>query len=220
MVDFAPFYTLFHLFAGFPRVPFPAFRFYEIIRGVSDPHHLQLLPGWSRPGEPTGRRFMDKTEKNIAHVQALIDEAKAAGLDGAGWVASLGAERCCEGYNGIGPEFLKPRVRAKVTEHLSLFAPAALIHDLRYTRSDGSVNMFNFANWEFLTNCRRLADRAYPWWSWRRYRARLVADALHDFVAGPGGWAAWSEAYQKNLSARASASQGKATVSHASSPFP
>ena len=72
--------------------------------------------------------------------------------------------------------------------------------------------MFNFANWEFLTNCRRLADHAYPLYSWRRYRARLVADALHDFVAGPGGWAAWREAADKNLPARASAINTQRTL--------
>lgn len=158
--------------------------------------------------------------ETVEKIEALIARAQEAGLNGLGFLESFTLEGIQAAYNGIGPEWAGANARDWVTAHLDLFAPAALIHDLRYTRSDGTVNMFDFANWEFLTNCRRLADCAYPWWSWRRYRARLVADALHDFVAGPGGWAAWREAHQKNLSARASASQGNATVSHASSPFP
>ena len=150
--------------------------------------------------------------KSVEEIEALIARAREAGLNGLGILESFTLEEIQAAYNGIGPEWAGANARDWVTAHLDLFAPAALIHDLRYTRSDGSVNMFDFANWEFLTNCRRLADHAYPWYSWRRYRARLVADALHDFVAGPGGWAAWREAADKNLPARASAHQHPANA--------
>ena len=140
---------------------------------------------------------------NIAHVKALIEEAQAAGLHGAGWIAAMGAERCCEGYNGIGPEFLKPRVRAKVTEHLSIFEPAAVIHDMRNEFADGTREKFLAANEEFRHNCLVLAERKYPQRNQRvRQRAaKAAAEILFKFVSADGfGWKAWLEAHDRYIS--------------------
>ena len=133
------------------------------------------------------------------HVARLLERAVALGLDGVDFLTSLGFATLCREYNGIGPEWAGAAIRAKATEILSLFEPAALIHDLRNYKSDGSRFNFNFANFEFLANCRKLANAAHPWWSWRRYRARAVAYALYDFVSGPGGWKAWMDCYEKGL---------------------
>ncbi len=140
---------------------------------------------------------METNEENMAHVAELIKRAKDAGLRGTVWLESLGVERCCEGYNGIGPEFLGEDLRAKSTAWFRIFEPAALIHDGRNHVSDGSTYGFDGANIEFLCNCRILADRAYSWWNWKRYRARMIADALYDFVSSPAGWHAWLEAHAK-----------------------
>ena len=101
-------------------------------------------------------------------------------------------------YNGIGPDCLPAEVRDKITGWLSLFAPAALIHDVRYSFADGTRKPYNFANIEFRNNCRILADLAYPWYSWRRYRARAVGEFLYKCVASPAGWQSWLEATAKN----------------------
>ena len=138
---------------------------------------------------------MDGKEGKRARVRRLAEEARAAGLAGAGWCVGLGVDRVAEEYNGIGPEFLPADVRAKVTEWLALFEPAALIHDCRTGASDGSREGFLAANDEFRRNCLTLADRAHPWYSWRRYRARAVAQVLFDFVSADGfGWKAWLDA--------------------------
>ena len=106
-------------------------------------------------------------------------------------------------YIGIGPEFLPAAVRDRVTGHLALFEPAALIHDCRVGLSDGSCAGFLAANDEFRRNCHALAARAYPWWSWRRWRARAVAQVLFDFVSADGfGWKAWMDAFEKNEKAK------------------
>ena len=146
---------------------------------------------------------METVEKNIAHVQALIDEAKAAGLDGAGWVSSLGAVRCCEGYNGIGPEFLPAKIRAKVTAYLSTFEAAALIHDMRNDVADGTRASFLAANDEFRSNCLKLAARKYPKRNQRvrKLAAKAAAEILYDFVSADSfGWKAWLEAHERYLS--------------------
>lgn len=136
-------------------------------------------------------------------VGKLIGEALAAGLEGAEWCSGLGIDRIAEEYNGIGPEFLPADVRAKVTEWLALFEPAALIHDCRVGESDGFRRGFLASNDEFRRNCLALAGRAYPWWSWRRWRARAVAQVLFDFVSADGfGWKAWLDAFEKNEKAK------------------
>lgn len=134
-----------------------------------------------------------------AKIDELVKAAVLAELDGVEFLQGFDYATLCREYNGIGPEWAGAAIRAKATEILSLFEPAALIHDLRNYRSDGSRHGFNYANIEFHENCLRLADAAYPWWSWRRYRARIVAHALYDFVRDPGGWKAWQDCFNKKL---------------------
>lgn len=137
----------------------------------------------------------DTKEGKRARVRRLVGEALAAGLEGAEWCRGLGTGRVAAEYNGIGPEFLPADVRAKATKWLALFEPAALVHDCRVGLSDGSRAAFLASNDEFRRNCLRLADRAHPWWSWRRWRARAVAQVLFDFVSADGfGWRAWLDA--------------------------
>lgn len=132
-------------------------------------------------------------------LDCLIKLAKEADLEGFDFLSSYKYGEIAAAYNGIGPEWMPAELREKVSGHLDLFAPAALIHDMRYQVSDGSRFGFNFANMEFHENCLKLADHAYPWWNWRRYRARLVAHALYDFVRSQCGWVAWTEAQRKNF---------------------
>ena len=141
---------------------------------------------------------MEANEENLAHVAELIEKAKSAGLVGSDWAEKMGLAWCAEAYNGIGPEFMGDRLRDKTSRLLSIFEPAALIHDGRNHVSDGTHASFIYANDEFRCNCHLLADRAYPWWNWKRYRARLVADVLFDFVSADGfGWRAWLEAHER-----------------------
>lgn len=133
----------------------------------------------------------------MAEVAGLLQEALCAGLMGAEWVAAKGFRWLAEAYNGIGPEFFGEDLRKKTSRWFAIFKPAALIHDGRNHVSDGTRKNFDLANIEFRFNCFILADRAYPWWNWKRYRARLVADALYDFVSSPAGWKAWLEAHER-----------------------
>lgn len=132
------------------------------------------------------------------HFDEVADKAVVYGLDGTEVLGQLGADVARREYNGIGPEFFPAALREKVTAWLAMFEPAALIHDLRNYMSDGRRWAFNYANYEFLENCRKCAAAKYRWWSWRRWRARAVARVLYDFVSGPAGWKAWMDCYEKN----------------------
>ena len=135
--------------------------------------------------------------KTIEEIDKLMSAAVEAGLEGLDFMAEFDYATLEREYNGIGPEWAGEAVRGRLTERLALFEPAALIHDMRNFRSDGTRRAFNFANYEFLENCKKLADRAYPWYSWRRYRARAAALLAFDFVSGPGGWKAWNDCYKR-----------------------
>ena len=136
--------------------------------------------------------------QSLNHIDELVTAANAAGLDGLEFLGLFDRATLAREYNGIGPEWAGEKIRAKVTQHLGLFEPAALIHDLRNYESDGTRRAFNYANFEFLGNCLKIANRTYPWYSWRRYRAHAAAHAMFDFVSGPGGWTAWLDCYNKN----------------------
>jgi len=133
----------------------------------------------------------------LAKIKKLMDRIDEIGLVGGDFISRFDCETIRREYNGIGPEFFNPKLRAKVTEFLAIFEPAAVIHDMRNFESDGKRSAFDYANWEFLENCRKCANAAYPWWSWKRYRARAVAKILYDFVSGAPGWKAWMDCYEK-----------------------
>ena len=135
-----------------------------------------------------------------AHVAELVIAAREARLEGVelldGDTDALAAE-----YNGIGPEFLPDEIRDEVTRFLALFEPAALIHDLRYSRADGSREGFETANMEFHGNCLKLARAKYPWW---RFVSRRVAEktafALYKAVSSYFGWVAYRRACKLHAS--------------------
>jgi len=122
------------------------------------------------------------------------------GLQGLDFLLDCSPEECRREYNGIGPEFLPEDVREAITRYLEKFEPAALIHDMRFSVSDGTAASFNYANMEFYANCKMLANFWYPWWNWRRYRARCLAGMMYDAVSGDAGWKAWRDAYMNKLS--------------------
>jgi len=127
-------------------------------------------------------------------IEELVKRAVLADLDGVEFIQDCSYAELAAAYNGIGPEWLPGALREKVTRYLALFEPAALIHDMRYAKGDGTQLAWQQANEEFRQNCRRLADAAYPWWNWRRYRAYAVAEALFDCVETVGGLAAYQSA--------------------------
>lgn len=137
---------------------------------------------------------------DIEEINELLEIAKAADLEGLDFLSQFNKAQLADGYNGIGPEFLKPSVREKVSEFLHIFKPAALGHDLRNEMSDGTRKGFKYANDEFLRNCLKLADYYYKGKDARRHlRARVAAKILYGFVSAERfGWRAWLEAKERH----------------------
>ena len=141
-----------------------------------------------------------KSEKEM---DALVRRAVEAGLEGLDFLSSFSYAELARGYNGIGPEFLPEWMRDVATDKLDLFAPCALVHDMRNDVSDGTRAGFLDANDEFRRNCLKMADLAYPPRpgvadGLKRARAKAVAEILYCFVSADGfGWRAWLEAHER-----------------------
>lgn len=129
----------------------------------------------------------------------LIAKAHALELAGLDFLDSFTVDEVCREYNGIGPQFLPENLRNKVTSFLGIFEPAALIHDLRFDKSDGTRAAFDYANCEFFVNCHKCAKNEYKWWNWKRYRAYAVIDAMNEFNCGSGGWKAWLDSFESKM---------------------
>lgn len=132
--------------------------------------------------------------------QAARDICRALklGLSGAEWLRSLGPEKVSAAYNGIGPERMPEKWRARLDSWLWLFRIPCEIHDCDFSYANtGDEAGFGAANFRLEKNCLVMADAEYAWYNplryvWRR-RARLVALACREF-----GWSAWRDAFEKN----------------------
>ena len=140
-------------------------------------------------------QVMDAKTDNEAHVAGLRERAVEAQLEGSAVIGAHTVDELAAVYNGCGPEWLPRSMREFLSRHFAEFAPAFLVHDWDFAHSDGTRLSFSRANDRLERNCRRLADLAHPWHSWRRYALRLRAYAIAD-ACRDCGWKAWKDAYK------------------------
>ena len=138
-------------------------------------------------------------EKKEAHVAALRQKAYKLGLYGAS-VLSVPLDDLAKHYNGCGPEWLPSAAREKLTAYLAIFEPAFMIHDWRFSRSDGTRCSFDFANFELEHNLRRIAKAKYGFLNWRRYRALAAAELIAE-ACSRYGWSAYCDGMVKGIAA-------------------
>lgn len=128
-------------------------------------------------------------QENLKHVSELIDKAVLADLD-LGSIQGRTDEEIAATYNGCGPAWFPTLAREKLTKLLGLFEPAFMIHDSDFEHADGSTFDFSQANDRLELNCLKLAAHAYPWYSWRRWRAQAAAIEIAS-LCRRYGWSAY-----------------------------
>ncbi len=136
----------------------------------------------------------------VEKIAQLREAARRYDLAGAGLLDNYTDEDLALIYNGAGPDYLPEAVRERFTEYLGMFESALLIHDLRFSRSDGLRRLYNFANEELYLNCLRISETLHPWYSWRRYRLHGRAAIVYEACNSELGWMAWTNAYAKRIS--------------------
>lgn len=134
--------------------------------------------------------------KPINKVLALKKIAADCALRGYSFLLNFTDEQLSEQYNGIGPEWFPAVLREIVDTVTSEFQAAALIHDVRWSNSDGSRSFFDESNEELGENCATLAKYFCSWYNPRRYillrRAKTFKRLCSLF-----GWSAYTDAYKK-----------------------
>lgn len=144
---------------------------------------------------------MKGQDAKIAHVAALLEQARGLRLLGVGGIECFSAARLAVMYNGAGPDWLPASVRSALTKKLAWAEAAFLIHDVDFHFSDGTAESFAAANDRLEHNCLTLANVTHPMGdsshlqrAEARTEALIVGEACRRF-----GWKAWLEAHEKNL---------------------
>lgn len=135
------------------------------------------------------------TLEEIAALRALALSLSLEGADLLDFYTDTGLGKIC---NGIGPELFPDALRRAIDAlHPTLKAPA-MVHDVEYTRSDGSWETFCRANDRFRRNGKRCACARYGWYDPRRY---IVIAQASRFAAlcQAGGWIPYMQAREKAL---------------------
>lgn len=125
----------------------------------------------------------------MSEISELMTLCKEADLEGYGILELFTEQALSEIYNGIGPDRFPEWLRAMLTKANGLFAPAALIHDVRY-HVGGTYDEFTASNSEFRENCLKLVRARYGWYDPRRYiwTARALRYAEYCQIFGWKGF--------------------------------
>ena len=142
----------------------------------------------------------EANKKKEAHVEELLMQAIILNLYGAKEIIDIPLAELARVYNGCGPEWLPSAAREKLTEYFAIFEPAFMIHDWRFSRSDGTRCRFNFANFELEQNRRRIAKAKYGFFNWRRYRALAAAELIAE-ACSRYGWSAYCDGMVEGIAA-------------------
>lgn len=127
------------------------------------------------------------TADHCARLRALCNDWD---LEGREILAGYTDEQLARIYNGLGSDSMPAWLREAATFLSPDLEPTALIHDVDYTRADGTREGFDAANRRFKRNGYKSARALYGWADPRRYllmnRARRYGNYCQLF-----GWDAW-----------------------------
>jgi hypothetical protein len=125
----------------------------------------------------------------IKKLMALVQEYE---LEYPNLVFDLPFDELATVYNGCGPDWLPETIRRLLTRFYSIFAPAFLIHDVRFHFSDKTKKGFKQANNEMFRNCRKIVGKTYSWFLNPGDKARWYVRAWYVWRACVRfGWSAW-----------------------------
>lgn len=126
----------------------------------------------------------------MSKIEYLISMADAYNLDGADMLHTMPLTEIEAIYNGIGPEWMPALARHLYTSIHADFAPAALIHDVEFSRG-GTREDFDRANERLLANCQKIASYT-PWFSPARWLLAINGRKFY-LLCHCFGWSAFSK---------------------------
>ena len=99
-------------------------------------------------------------------------------------------------YNRLGPDSFPAWLRDAVSDLNSWLEPAALIHDVEWSESDGTREHFTASNNRLRRNGHRLARYRFAWYDPRRYLYQNRASRFSNYCQ-LFGWHAWKRDAEK-----------------------
>ena len=124
----------------------------------------------------------------------LLAQARFYQLSGVDYVERFTIEQLAADYNGIGPAWFPAALRRAIDRLSADLQCVALIHDVRWAHSDGSLREFEASNAELEANGVKVANAKYAWWHPKRYVIRRKARAFAD-LCGDFGWSAYTASH-------------------------
>ena len=141
------------------------------------------------------------TEEKIKEAAELVALCEKHGLEGREAFEGLSADELAGMYNGIGPDSFPDWLRSVLDFLHPSLAPVAFIHDVEWSRSDGTKESFAASNARFKRNGYKVAKAEFGWWNPRRYvvmnQARRFGNVCQLF-----GWRAWLAPFEDRKEAR------------------
>lgn len=134
---------------------------------------------------------------DVATVEKMLDLCRRYGLSGYDFAKSFPKEQLAQDFNGIGPEWFPEALRKAMDDLSASLLPAAFIHDIRWSHSDGTKKAFNDSNDELEENGITIAKELYCFINPKRYLLKLEAKAFAK-LCKQYGRSAFEEAYQKS----------------------
>jgi len=99
-------------------------------------------------------------------------------------------------YNRLGPDSFPAWLRNALSDINSWLEPAALIHDVEWSRSDGTREGFTASNNRLRRNGHRLAVHLFRWYDPRRYLYQNRASRFSNYCQ-LFGFSAWKRDAEK-----------------------
>lgn len=127
----------------------------------------------------------------------MLHAAENYALAGLEFAKQFPLSQLAKDFNGIGPEFFPDRLRKFIDKLCYVFLPAAFVHDVRWSHSDGTTAQFLRSNEELELNCRILAYANYAWYNPMRY-LRLHQAKVFRRLCDLFGYAPYRTAYVKS----------------------
>jgi len=131
-------------------------------------------------------------EREVTRMMNLVDEYDLGGRD---FVHKFSYDQLAYDFNGIGPEWFPEDLRKLIDNlHVDLL-PAAFIHDVRWSHSDGTVSSFIKSNEELSKNGRKIACAKYSWYNPMRYILIRQSNRFGN-LCQVFGWQAYQAAHK------------------------
>lgn len=106
---------------------------------------------------------------DVDTVKRMLNLCDFYGLSGTDAAKRQDYDTLAKDFNGIGPEWFHEDIRTFIDNLEPDLLPAAFVHDIRWSHSDGTLLAFKASNIELAHNCKTIAFKKYGWYDPRRY---------------------------------------------------